>query len=75
MLKAAIEKIREMAKNEDCIQTVIIDRKVYARNASGDLVYIANEETRTIIPEIITASSLEGFTEWVKEEIRKASFC
>lgn len=70
MLKEAIEKIREMAQNEDRIQTVIIDRKVYARNASGDLVYIADEETRTLIPEIITASSLEGFTEWVKEEIR-----
>lgn len=70
MLKEAIEKIREMAQNEDRIETVIIDRKVYARNSSGDLVYIADEETRPIIPEIITASSLEGFTKWVKEEIR-----
>lgn len=69
MLKEAIEKIREMAKNEDDIQTVIIDRKVYARNASGDLVYIADEETRPIIPEMINASSLEGFAEWVKSEI------
>lgn len=68
MLKEAIEKIKEMAIEGDMIQTTVIDRYVYAKDPKGYLVKIAPEESRRVEPLPITATSLEGFVNWIKRE-------
>lgn len=69
MLKEAIEKIKEMAIEGDKIQTIVIDRCVYAKDPKGYLVKIAPEESRRVEPQPITATSLEGFVNWIKREV------
>ena len=44
MLKEAIEKIKEMAIEGDKIQTIVIDRCVYAKDPKGYLVKISPED-------------------------------
>lgn len=68
MLKEAIEKIKEMAIEGNKIQTTVIDRNVYAKDAKGQLVMIAPVESRRVEPQPITATSLEGFVNWIKRE-------
>lgn len=69
MLKEAIEKIKEMAIEGNMIQTTVIDRYVYAKDPKGYLVKIAPEESRRVEPQPITATSLEGFVNWIKREV------
>lgn len=51
MLKEAIEKIKEMAIEGNKIQTTVIDRNVYAKDAKGQLVMIAPVESRRVEPQ------------------------
>lgn len=69
MLKEAIEKIKEMAIEGDKIQTIVIDRCVYAKDPKGYLVKISPEESRRVVPKEIAATSLEGFVNWIKREV------
>lgn len=68
MLREAIEKIRQMALEGAEIQTVEIDEWIYSKDEKGNLIKIAKEDTQRKIPDCIMATSLEGLTNWVKDE-------
>lgn len=68
MLKAAIEKIREMALNEAEIQTLTVDDNIFVKKETGEIALLAKKEPKPVVPENIRASSLEGFVCWVKNE-------
>lgn len=69
MLKDAIEKIREMAVQAMEIETTVIDGNVYVKDAELGLKKICEYDSKPIIPDCISVSSLEGFVNWLKNEI------
>lgn len=69
MLKNAIEKIREMAVQAMEIETTVIDGDVYVKDAELGLKKICAYDTKPVIPDCIKVSSLEGFVNWLKNEI------
>ena len=68
MLKEAIEKIRQMALDGAEIKTIEIDDWIYSKNEKGDLVKVAEKDTKRKIPDCIEATSLEGLVNWIKAE-------
>lgn len=74
MLKEAIEEIREMAITGAGIETVTIDGNVYAKNSQGNLEFVCVKDTKPIIPETISVSSLSGFVQWVKRETQSKDY-